>query len=137
MVAQELDLEHGRINLLSGLSSVERLRGNADGALRLATLSARLDLKAKRAAAATWPALAALAARRDEIPEGSRTIVERLVKKRLLVADRRSGYELDGSHRVHLGRTKRQGADGRARARGSGHVGGHQPGPGADRDILS
>jgi hypothetical protein len=57
------------------------MRGNADGALRLATLSARLDLKAKRAAAATSPALAALAARRDEIPEGSRTIVERLVKK--------------------------------------------------------
>jgi WD40 repeat protein len=61
-LAQELELEHGRINLLSGLSSVERLRGNADGALRLATLSARLDLKAKRAAAATSPALAALAA---------------------------------------------------------------------------
>jgi WD40 repeat protein len=61
-LAQELELEHGRINLLSGLSSVERLRGNADGALRLATLSARFDLKAKRAAAATSPALAALAA---------------------------------------------------------------------------
>ncbi len=61
-LAQELELEHGRINLLAGLSSVERLRGNADGALRLATFGARLDLKRKRAPAATSPALAALAA---------------------------------------------------------------------------
>ena len=33
-------------------------------------------------------------ARRDEIPEGSRAIVERLVEERLLVADRRSGVDV-------------------------------------------
>src|SRR5262249_18465702 len=33
-------------------------------------------------------------ARRDEIPEGSRAIVERLVDARLLVADRRNGADV-------------------------------------------
>jgi WD40 repeat protein len=61
-LAQGIELEHGRINLLAGLSSVERLRGNPDGALRLAAFAARLDQKSKRASAATSPALAALAA---------------------------------------------------------------------------
>src|SRR5262249_55812351 len=61
-LAQQADLENGRINLYAGLASVERLRGNFDGALRLAAYSARLDLKMKERTATASPTLATLTA---------------------------------------------------------------------------
>src|SRR5262245_23919749 len=58
---RQLALDLGRINLLAEFAAAEQLRGNLDGALRLAAHGVQLELALSKHAGGTLPASAALA----------------------------------------------------------------------------
>jgi WD40 repeat protein len=61
LAKQELALESGRVSLLAEHATTEQLRGNLNGALRLAALGVNLDLGLNQRPIAASPASAALA----------------------------------------------------------------------------
>src|SRR6185295_7148725 len=60
--ARQTALDHAQVNLVAELGAIERLRGNVDGALRLATYAVRRDMGFERPGNAVSAAPAALAA---------------------------------------------------------------------------